>query len=442
MNNMLPPLSACSYGELDAALRPVIDGRVVKVVGLLIEGYCSGAAVGDLVSIGDSGQESTPAEVIGLRDGRVAMVALGDTRGLALGTRLRHMGVSASLQCSNGMLGRVIDARGMPLDSGPIPGPFVRRALYASPPSPLSRSLITEALHVGVRAVDGPLALGRGQRIGIMAGAGVGKSTLLGTLLRQCDADVVVLALIGERGREVGEFIHRILTPESRRKTVLVVATSDQSPLERMRGAFVATAVAEHFADQGKDVLLMMDSLTRFAMAQRELGLSMGEPPATRGYTPSVFSLLPKLLERAGRFSNGSSITGIYTVLVEGDDLADPIGDASRSILDGHIVLSRDLASQGHFPAIDVLQSVSRVIDSVASPEHQQAARSFRRMLAQLRDAEELAQIGAYVAGADPELDRALQRKPDILRFLQQSGDGPTPVEQTVKVMTRISAAQ
>lgn len=440
MSAPLPALSSIDANGLRRALRPAVDGRVVNVVGLLIEGYCPGVAVGDLVRI-EGSSRPIPAEVVGLRDGRVLMVALGDVRGITIGARLTHLGVAASVSCSEGLLGRVLDGRGQLVDdeSSIVPGPHESRHLYSDAPGPLERDLIETPLTVGLRVIDGLMTLGKGQRIGIMAGAGVGKSTLLGAIAKQSSADVNVIALIGERGREVGEFLHRTLSPEARKRSVIVVATSDQSPLERTRGAFLATTIAEYFAARGRNVLLMMDSLTRFAMAQRELGLSMGEPPATRGYTPSVFALLPRLLERAGHFRGGGSITGIYTVLVEGDDPNDPIGDAARSILDGHITLSRDLAAKGHYPAVDALHSVSRVMEAVVTPEHAQAARRVRTLIARVREAEELVQMGAYVPGADTSLDHALHVKPVVQQFLQQGADEPYPADKTVSLISQLA---
>ncbi|MBK6916451.1 MAG: FliI/YscN family ATPase [Deltaproteobacteria bacterium] len=426
----LPSLSASNPAGLREALRLSVQGRVTGVAGLVVEGSCAGAAVGELVEIRTAAR-AVAAEVIGLRDERVLMIPLGDVRGIGIGDALLRLRVPAQLECGDGLLGRVVDARGQPLDGeGPITGSHTPQPLYADPPPPLSRRLIDTACPVGIRAIDAALTLGRGQRVGIMAGAGVGKSRLLADLVTGTTADVAVVALIGERGREVGEFLERTLTKAARRKTVAVVATSDQSPLLRMRGAFAATAVAEHFSDRGADVLLVMDSLTRFAMAQREIGLSVGEPPATRGYTPSVFATLPRLLERAGRFARGS-ITGLYTVLVEGDDLSDPVGDAARSILDGHIVLSRALASRGHFPAIDVLASVSRVQDAVVPKPRAALAGLLRRVLADLAEADELMTLGAYVAGANPALDRALARKQALLGFLRQESGAPTPFDDT-----------
>lgn len=435
-----PPLSSIDRTILRRNLRLRVEGHVKAVVGLMIEGSCPPAAVGDLVEVHTDSGPPVCAEVIGLRDDRVLLIALSDLRGIAAGNRLEHLGVSATLPCSDGMLGRVLDALGHPIDGrGPIPGPFDHRPLYADPPSPLLRQRIDTPLPVGVRAIDGLLTLGLGQRIGIFAGAGVGKSRLLGMMTAATRADVCVVALIGERGREVLDFIEEVLPEAARPKTVLVVATSDQSPLQRTRGAFMATAIAEYFAERGLQCLLVMDSLTRFAMAGREIGLALGEPPATKGYTPSVFAQLPRLLERAGRFRHGGSITGIYTVLVEGDDLSDPIADSARSILDGHIVLSRDLAARGHYPAIDVLASISRVASSVLPQAGQQAAIALRGRLASLREADELVSIGAYVAGASPELDRALQSKRTVLEFLQQRPNEAAPFDQTHTRMAQLT---
>lgn len=421
MTAPLPALSCTPPADLQARLRLRVLGRVTAVVGLVVEGTCPDATVGELVEIRTANGDALSAEVIGLRDDRLLAIPLGDVRGIGGGDAIVRLGLAAKIPCGDGLLGRVIDARGRPLDGdSPIAGALESCPLYADPPSPLARRIIDAPTPVGIRAIDAALTLGRGQRIGIMAGAGVGKSRLLADMVAGTNCDVCVVALIGERGREVGEFLERTLSAAARRRTVCVVATSDQSPLLRMRGAFAATAVAEYFASRGADVLLVMDSLTRFAMAQREIGLSVGEPPATRGYTPSVFALLPRLLERAGRFAHGS-ITGVYTVLVEGDDMNDPIGDAARSILDGHIVLSRQLASRGHFPAIDVLQSVSRVLDSVVPRERVMLARALRRALAELAEADELVALGAHVPGSNPALDRALARKPDLLAFLRQN---------------------
>lgn len=440
MTPTLPPLTTLELQGLREHLRPHMDGRVTGVVGQTVRGHCPGASIGDVLKLQLGRSRNTiEAEVVGLSEGALVMIPLADPRGLTTGSRITHHGQNASVACSISMLGRVLDAQGRPLDhkKGVLEGPFTAMPLYRSAPGPLERKIISEPLVTGIRVIDGLLTLGRGQRIGIMAGAGVGKSTLMGWLTQNADADVIVMALIGERGREVSEFLHKTLPEAARKRCVMVAVTSDRSPLERTRGAYVATAVSEYFAAHGQNVLLMMDSLTRFAMAQRELGLSMGEAPATRGYTPSVFSQLPRLLERPGLYQSGS-ITGIYTVLVEGDDLNDPVGDSARSILDGHIVLSRDLAARGHFPAVDALASVSRVMDAVTDPGHLRAARVFRQMLALQQSGEELQQLGAYNPGSDPRLDAAMQRKRATEEFLQQGPRENTPVEQCVDVMHKL----
>jgi flagellum-specific ATP synthase len=337
------------------------------------------------------------------------------------------------------MLGRIINGQGEPIDDL---GPLLlaeEAALYTEAETPMKRELIREPLSLGVRAIDGLLTVGKGQRVAIMAGSGVGKSMLLGQMARSATADVNVIALIGERGREVKEFIEHSLGPTGLARSVVVAVTSDQSPLVRMRGAFLATAIAEYFAQQGQSVFLMMDSVTRFAMAQREIGLSSGEPPASKGYTPSVFSLLPKLLERAGHFTNGGSITGLYTVLVEGDDMDEPIADAVRSIVDGHIVLDRKIAQRAHFPAIDILQSTSRVMRSVVSSQHSRWAQSFRESLAVYRDAEDLINIGAYKNGTNPKIDRAIQLIDKINQFLRQDVEETTSFADTERLMQAIA---
>lgn len=436
-------LCAAEPSALREQLRLSVNGRVTAVLGLTLEGTCPGAALGDTIQVRPVRAAPVLAEVIGLRGGKAIMVPLGHARGIATGDKLTHVSSGATLACSDSLLGRVVDATGQPLDArGPVPGPFTHRALYGSPPSPLERGSVNAVFSVGVRAIDGLLTLGRGQRIGIFAGAGVGKSRLMGMLTGGADCDVNVVALIGERGREVAEFVRSVLPTSARHKTVVVAATSSESPLERMRGAFVATAIAEHFALQGKTVMLLMDSLTRFAMAQRELGLALGEPPATRGYTPSVFAMMPRLLERAGSFAGAGSITGIYTVLMEGDDLNDPVADCARSILDGHIVLDRHLAERGHFPAIDVLASVSRVADQVTSPTQTQLTATVRQRLADLREVEELVSIGAYAPGAAPALDRALQAKQSVMDFLRQNSAETSSWIATVKRLTQLGAGR
>ena len=401
-----------------------VCGKVTKIVGLVVEGYCPEASVGTLCELTPLGAGAPiPAEVVGFRDSRALLMPLGELRGLGPGSLIRVRSDRATIEVGNGLLGRVINAMGAPLDGLPLPVMGHEAPIYALPPDPMQRRNISQPLDLGVGAINSLLTCGQGQRLGIMAGSGVGKSVVLGMMARHARADVNVIALIGERGREVREFIERDLGEEGLARSVVVVATSDQSPLLRKRGAFVATAIAEHFCAQGQDVLLMMDSVTRFAMAMREVGLAVGEPPTTKGYTPSVFATLPKLLERAGSFNGGGSITGLYTVLVEGDDMNEPIADAVRSILDGHIVLSRQLAAKNHFPAIDVLASTSRVMRDIVSAEHLKQAGQIREILATIRDAEDLVNIGAYVAGSNAKIDYALTRIDAANDFLRQGMD-------------------
>ncbi|GAA1540802.1 FliI/YscN family ATPase [Nocardioides humi] len=409
-----------------AAAAPLHLGTVSELVGLHLEVRgLPGAALGDLLEV-RTATGPLLAEVAALRPGSAVCLPLGATAGVRAGDLVRATGGPLRIRAGEALLGRVLDGLGRPVDGGPELGSLETVSTEHATPDALSRPRITEPLGSGVRALDALVPVGRGQRIGIMAGSGVGKSSLLSMIARGTDAAVNVIALVGERGREVREFIDGDLGPEGLARSVVVVATSDAPAVERLRAAFTATRIAEWFRDGGRDVVLMMDSLTRVAMAQREIGLSAGEPPATRGYPPSVFGLLPRLLERAGTSAAGS-ITGIYTVLVEGDDLQDPVGDTARSILDGHVVLSRELATAGHFPAIDVLESISRVHRAVTTPEQQQAAARLRRMLAAHRSVRELVEIGAYVAGADADADAALARLPRIEAFLRQSMDDITP---------------
>jgi flagellum-specific ATP synthase len=402
---------------LDAA-RPQRLGRVAELVGLHVLVTGVDAAVGDLVEI--QGTRPVLAEVAAGGPKGLICLPMTGTTGLRVGQQVRPTGAPLTVPVGTALLGRVLDGLGRPIDGGSSIDHLPRVSVQNAAPDAMTRTRITEQLGLGVRALDSLVPCGRGQRIGIMAGSGVGKSSLLSMIARGTEAKVSVVALIGERGREVREFIEGDLGPEGLARSVVVVATSDAPPVERLRAAFVATRIAESFRDQGEDVVLMMDSLTRIAMAQREVGLAAGEPPATRGYPPSVFALLPQLLERAGASADGS-ITGLYTVLVEGDDLQDPVADTARSILDGHVVLSRRLATAGHFPSIDVLESVSRVSGSVTSPEQQSNAIQLRRLLAAHRDVRELVEIGAYVAGADADADTALARMPQINSFLRQS---------------------
>jgi flagellum-specific ATP synthase len=399
-----------------ARLNPVVRaGRVTQVVGLLIETDGPDLQIGDLCELGGS----VLAECVGFRGGRMLLMPLDEVAGLSVGARAVALERRLTAPCGDALLGRVIDGLGRPLDGGPGLRPEELRPTDGVALPPLQRAPIDRALPVGVRAIDGCLTCGRGQRLGLFAGSGVGKSTLLGMLARGTAADVNVIALVGERGREVGDFLRDDLGPEGLARSVVVVATSDRPALARIQAALVATTIAEHFRDRGRQVLLLMDSLTRYAMALREVGLARGEPPTSRGYTPSVFAALPKLLERCGSTAAGG-ITGFYTVLVEGDDMNEPIADAARSILDGHVVLSRALAETGHFPAIDVLQSVSRLMPRLCDAEHLAAARALRAVLATYRQAADLIDVGAYKPGSNPEVDRALDRIGAVRAFLRQ----------------------
>lgn len=425
------------HGAIHACEPVEVAGKVVDVVGLTIEATGPSMHVGDLCYVEPrENHEKIPVEVVGFRSGHILLMALGDMHGI--GPRSRLLATHKPLQVGVGpaLLGRVIDSLGRPMDGGGEPTIEMHMPLHAAPPAPLDRTRITEPLPTGVRALDGCITVGRGQRIGIISGSGVGKSKLIGMIARNTHADINVIALVGERGREVKDFIESDLGDEGLSRSIVVVATSDTPALQRIKGAFVATAIAEFFRSQGANVMLMMDSLTRFAMAQREVGLSVGEPPTTKGYPPSVFALLPRLLERAGTSADGS-ITGIYTTLVEADDFNDPIGDAVRSILDGHIALSRDLASRGHYPAIDVLESISRTMIDVTPKRHQDLATLIRGHLATYRDAEDLINIGAYVKGSNPGIDDAIRLIPGIRKFLQQGLMESSDWEQIQTMMHR-----
>jgi flagellum-specific ATP synthase len=397
-------------------------GKVTRIVGLVIEGYCPNASVGSLCEITQmTGKDGIFAEIVGFKDNKALLMPLGEIRGLGPGSLIRVVRDSATIGVGINLLGRVVDAMEVPQDGLPCPIFTEEQGLYSLPPGPMERQNITDTLDLGIRAINGMITCGMGQRMGIMAGSGIGKSVLLGMMSKYAKADINVIALIGERGREVREFIERDLGKEGLSRSVIVVVTSDQSPLLRMRGAFVATAIAEYFCNQGKNVLLMMDSVTRFAMAMREIGLAIGEPPTTKGYTPSVFATLPKLLERAGRFRDKGSITGLYTVLVDGDDMTEPVADSVRSILDGHIVLSRAIAARNHFPAIDILNSTSRVMRDIVSPRHQELAGKAREVLARYSEAEDLINIGAYVKGSNPKIDYAISKIDAVNTFLRQN---------------------
>ncbi len=395
-------------------------GHVQQVVGLVIESVGPAARIGELCEI-HSGRTASPvcAEVVGFRDNRVVLMPLGDMANISHGDEVRATGRTLTVAVGECLLGRTLNALGVPIDGGePIIG-AEERGVHQTPPHPLRRQRISEPLVFGVRAIDAFLTCGRGQRIGIFSGSGVGKSTLLGMIARNSDADVNVIGLVGERGREVRDFIERDLGEAGMRKSVVVVATSDQPAILRLKAALAATTIAEHFRDQGRDVMLMMDSVTRFAWAQREVGLAIGEPPTTRGYTPSVYAVLPRLLERSGT-SNRGSITGLYTILVEADDLNEPVTDTVRGILDGHIVLTRELALRNHFPAIDVLASISRLMPDITAAEHRGAAHSVRELLSVYRSAEDMINIGAYVAGTNPKIDAACAKIDRLNGFLTQ----------------------
>ena len=397
-----------------------IYGKVVQVVGLLIESSGPSVAVGDVCKVFPrQGHLPYIAEVVGFRENRVLTMPLGEMRGIAPGSDIVALGEPFSVWVSPEMLGRVLNGLGEPMDGRGAIANGERMSVYQDPPHPLTRQRIIKPISTGIRALDGLLTFGKGQRVGIFAGSGVGKSTLLGMVAQNTNADVNVISLVGERGREVRDFIEKELGEEGLKRSILVVATSDQPALVRVKAALVATTIAEYFREQGADVMLMMDSLTRVATALREIGLTVGEPPTTRGYTPSVFAFFPKLLERAGTSTQGS-ITGLYTVLVEGDDMNEPIADAARGILDGHIVLSRKLASAGHYPAIDVLESISRVMNDVTTSQHLSASSKLLDTLATYKEAEDLINIGAYVKGNNPKIDYSISKIEQIQQFLRQ----------------------
>jgi flagellum-specific ATP synthase len=414
-------------------------GKVRQVIGVVIESAGPNMAIGETCHI-QYKRTAQPvlAEVVGFRDNKVLIMPLGDLLGIGAGSDVVSLGNPLQVAIGDDLLGRVLDGLGNPIDGkGPI---FAERRapIIAAPPPALARKRITQPLSLGIRAIDGLMTCGKGQRVGVFAGSGVGKSTILGMIARNTAADVNVIGLIGERGKEVRDFIERDLGEEGLRRSVVVVATSDQPALVRIKAAFVATTIAEYFRDQGLDVMLMMDSITRFAMAQREVGLAIGEPTTTRGYTPSVFALLPKLLERAGTAQSGT-ITGLYSVLVDGDDMNEPVADAVRSILDGHIVLSRQLAAANHYPAIDVLGSVSRVMPDVVDQNHYSAASALRDVLATYRDAEDLINIGAYVPGSNPRVDLAVSKIEAIRHFLRQDIYETSGYEATIAQLMSVA---
>ena len=413
-----------------AAARPHRYGRVVRMVGMSIEVVGVALAIGDGCLLLRDGEEPVLAEVVALSGDRVTCLPYGDTTGLSVGALVEDARGPLPVRVGEELLGRVLDGLGRPIDDGPPLVGLEEVGIEGAPPHPLRRGLVADQLELGVRVLDGLVPCGRGQRLGIFAGSGVGKSSLMSMITRGTAADVSVIALVGERGREVAEFVERVLGAEGRRRSVVVVATSDAPALVRIRAAFLATRIAEWFRDQDRHVLLLMDSLTRFAMAQREVGLSAGEPPATRGYPPSVFGLLPRLLERAGMSERGS-ITGLYTVLVEGDDMNEPIADTARSILDGHVQLARSLAEANHYPAVDVLGSISRLAPAITDSTMLAAAGEVRRLLAAWRDARDLIEIDAYVPGTNPVVDRAIALKPSIDAYTRQAMSELSSLEQT-----------
>ena len=412
-------------------------GKVVKVVGLTIESVGPPAKLNDVCVItSKDGKQSVNAEVVGFKDNRILLMPFDSVDGIGLGAYVRNTKEPLQVMVGDEILGKTLDGLGRPIDGEEL---FINQTypVEAEAPDPLKRKIINEVLPLGVKAVDGLIALGKGQRIGIFAGSGVGKSTLLGMFARNTKADINVIALIGERGREVREFIERDLGEEGMKRSVLVIATSDKPALIRNKAAKTATAIAEYFRDQGKDVLLMMDSLTRFSMAQREIGLASGEPPVTRGYPPSVYSEMPKLLERAG-CDNSGSITGLYTVLVDGDDFNEPITDTARSILDGHIMLSRKLGHKNHYPAIDVLQSISRCMSQIATKEHKEYASRLKTVLAVYQEAEDLINIGAYKEGSNPEIDYAISKISKVNEFLRQDVNSKYILEEELQLLKDI----
>lgn len=421
-------------------LDPVqVRGKVTNIVGLVVQGHGPGSAMGGMCEIYSRDmKKSIMAEVVGFRDKHVLLMPLGDLDGIGPGSSIVARRSSPTVKLGNAMLGRVIDGLGRPLDEKGFIDAGEEMSLYGNPMNPMQRARIEEPLDLGIRAINALITVGKGQRIAIMSGSGVGKSVLLGMIARHTKADVSVIALIGERGREVKEFIEKDLGEDGLARSVVVAATSDQPALIRIRGAYLATAIAEFFRDQGKDVILMMDSVTRFALAKRQIGLSIGEPPTTKGYTPSCFASMPKLLERAGNSSSSGSITGLYTVLVEGDDFTEPVADAVRSVVDGHIILSRDLAARNHYPAIDIVGSVSRVMRDVVEISHLKLAKQIMEIMAVYKDAEDLINIGAYVSGSNPKIDNALKYIDAINNFLKQDIDEKSNMEDAISTMRQI----
>ncbi|HZT71905.1 MAG TPA: FliI/YscN family ATPase [Terriglobia bacterium] len=431
-------LSSC-LDHLDAISTMRWWGRIIKANGQMVESEGPFCAVGECCQVLSGTGQAYEGEVVGFRGPTVLSMTLRKVEGVRYGDRITTWGARPGIRVGEGLIGRVIDGSGQPIDSGPPIHAERKWPLHCSPPKPLERVPVREPMGCGVRAIDGLITAGRGQRLGIFGGSGVGKSTLIGMMARGSSADIIVLALVGERGREVGEFLEKALGPEGMRRSVVVASTSDRPPLLRIRAALAASSVAEYFCSRGKNVLLVVDSLTRVAMAQREIGLAAGEPPTSRGYTPSVFTLLAGLIERAGRFASGS-ITGFYTVLMEGDDQQDPLVDAVRALLDGHIVLDRRLNMQSHFPPISVLDSLSRLMSSVCSAEHLEKARRLRKLLAAFAASEDLVRVGAYQKGLDPDLDRALEILPALNAYLQQKTGESVTFDQSVAALMALPA--
>jgi flagellum-specific ATP synthase len=415
-----------------------MSGRIKKVIGLVLESEGPKASIGEVCHLIDAnGKMLSHSEIVGFRENRILSMVLGELTEISPDMEIVSRGEALSINVGDALLGRIVDGLGNPIDgAGPIPF-MERRSIYSQPPNPLLRKRITEPVATGIRSIDSLLTIGKGQRVGIFSGSGVGKSTLIGMIARNTSADINVIALIGERGREVREFLENDLGKEGLQRSIVVIATSDVPPLVRVKAALVATTIAEHFRDRGLDVMFMMDSATRLAMAQREVGLTIGEPPTTKGYTPSVFSLLQKTMERAGTSEKGS-ITGLYSVLVEGDDFNEPVSDAARGILDGHIMLSRKLATLGHYPAIDILDSVSRVMKDIITKEHELAVKGIKELLAVYRGAEDLISVGAYQKGNNPLIDKSIKYIDDINSFLKQGINESVTFEDTIQLMSKI----
>jgi flagellum-specific ATP synthase len=437
-------MSTLDFDRLKRSLEKVETvrqiGKVLNMAGFIIEGNGPDVPLGTICEIHPKGKHfPLKAEVVGFREKSILLMPFGSPAGIGPGCSIIALSEDSNVKVSMKMLGRVLDGCGDPIDGLGQIDHHIEMPLHASPINPLERAPIDSALDLGIKSINGFLTVGKGQRIGILAGTGVGKSVLLGMIARNTKAEINVIALIGERGKEVGDFVNKNLGEEGLKRSVVIAATSDQPPLIRLRGAFVATAIAEYFRSMGKDVLLMMDSLTRFSMAQREIGLAVGEPPTTKGYPPSVFTMLPQLLERAGKTNENGSITGLYTVLVEGDDLADPISDATRAILDGHIVLSRNLAARNHYPSVDILESISRVMIDVVTKEHLESAGKLKELLSIYKEAEDLINIGAYVKGSNPKIDKAIKMIDAINGFLRQNIFEKVDMESSIKKLLELA---